>query len=171
MQGLNEVTLVGRLGGNPERKGDRGPVKLSVATERRVKDGDDWKSVTDWHSVTVWGREAENCEKFLEKGSTVCVKAHLEVRKWETDDGKRSEVQIVAERVVFLDPPKKRDDDRDDDRGRSRDRGRDDRDDRGRDARRAGDDDRRSSASKGKGKEKPKARDDEDETFDDDVPF
>lgn len=185
MIGINEVTLVGRLGQDPERRGgDRGPLKMSIATDRRVKDGDDWKTVTDWHSVTVWGKDAENCEKYLQKGSTVAVKARLEVRKWDSDNGPRKEVDIVAEKVIFLDSGKggggndrgrdrddrDRDDrresrGRDDDRGRDRDRGRDD-DRRGGRDRDERDDRRASKDSKG-----GKKREDEGEAFDSDVPF
>ena len=55
MRSVNQITLVGRLGDEPElRTSKTGTawMRISVATDRRVRDGETWKDATDWHRVT-----------------------------------------------------------------------------------------------------------------------
>jgi single-strand DNA-binding protein len=55
-------------------------------------------------NVVAWGRQAETCAEFLRKGSAVFVEGRLQSRSWETQDGqKRNTIEIVADRVQFLD--------------------------------------------------------------------
>jgi single-strand DNA-binding protein len=55
--------------------------------------------------VTVWGAQAENCGRYLSKGSPVAADGRLEWREYEARDGtKRQSVEIIAESVQFLGP-------------------------------------------------------------------
>jgi single-strand DNA-binding protein len=76
---------------------------LSVATTEYTK-GDDGnrKEMTEWHRAVVWGTNAENCNKYLVKGSQVAVEGRLQTRQWEKDGEKRYSTEIVAQRVEFL---------------------------------------------------------------------
>jgi single-strand DNA-binding protein len=53
--------------------------------------------------VVVWGRQAENCVQYLQKGRPVYVEGRLQTRKWQDRDGNdRYSTEIVADRVQFL---------------------------------------------------------------------
>jgi single-strand DNA-binding protein len=110
MSSLNEVTLVGNLGANPESKkldGGDTMVKLSLATNERWtnSDGSPGERV-DWHKIVVFGNQADPCMEYLSKGSKVLVKGRLRTNTWTDDDGNsRRAVDIHARRVIFLDRP------------------------------------------------------------------
>ena len=105
MAGVNKVILVGNLGAKPELRHTGGgtPVtELRLATAERRKDGDNWVEHTEWHSVIVWSKQAENCERYLDKGSQVYVEGRLQTRSWEQDGQKRYKTEVVANTVQFL---------------------------------------------------------------------
>ena len=59
---------------------------------------------TEWFSVVAWNRLAEQCNQFLAKGRLVYAEGRLHTRNWEGQDGQpHSRVEIVANRVIFLD--------------------------------------------------------------------
>ena len=103
---MNKVIITGNLGHKPEiRKAKSGLsiVNLRVATNERVKDGDNWTDHTEWHSVVVFGKQAENCERYLDKGSKVLVEGKIRTRTWEDKEGNtRKSTEIVANNVEFL---------------------------------------------------------------------
>lgn len=52
--------------------------------------------------VTAWGKVAENCERYLQKGSGVLVQGSLEQSSWETDSGeRRTGYKVNANNVTF----------------------------------------------------------------------
>ena len=107
MGNVNKVILVGNLGADPELKrtpNQRTYCHLSVATSHVFKDKEGQRQEkTEWHRVTVWGENAENCVRFVGKGSSVFVEGRLETRSWEDKEGKkRWSTDVVATRVVFL---------------------------------------------------------------------
>jgi len=54
--------------------------------------------------VVTWNKLAESCNQYLTKGRRAYVEGRLRTRAWEGQDGqKRSRVEIVADRVLFLD--------------------------------------------------------------------
>lgn len=104
---INKVILVGNLGQKPEIKVTGSGLavsKLRVATSDRRKDSDGaWNNVTEWHTAVVFGSQAENCEKFLDKGSQVYVEGRLQTNKWQDKDGNdRWTTEIIANQVKFL---------------------------------------------------------------------
>lgn len=106
MAGINKVIIVGRLGSNPELK-TLSPGNMvatfSVATsESWIKDGQKQER-TEWHRIVVWGKQAENCSKYLSKGRQVYVEGRLQTRQWEDQQGqKKYSTEIVAQTVQFL---------------------------------------------------------------------
>jgi len=54
--------------------------------------------------ITVWGRQAENCAEYLQKGSGVLLNGRLKLEQWESRQTgeKRSRIRVVGERVQFL---------------------------------------------------------------------
>lgn len=139
---INKAILVGNLGQEPEVKttgGGSTVCTLSVATNERVKRGDNWEDHTEWHRVVCFGQLAENCGKHLAKGRQVYVEGKIRTEKWQDKDGvDRYTTKILADSVQFLGS---RPEGGDGDRGRGRDRD-DDRRGRDRDDDRRGGDDR-----------------------------
>jgi single-strand DNA-binding protein len=53
--------------------------------------------------VVVWGKLAENCGEYLEKGRQVFVEGRLQTREWTNKEGvKQYTTEVVAQNVVFL---------------------------------------------------------------------
>lgn len=105
---VNKVILVGRLGKDPELKytPSGSPVcTLTVATSENWTDKSSGQKQekTEWHRVVLWGRQAENCNKFLKKGSLVYLEGKIQTRSWEDKDGnKKYSTEINANTVNFL---------------------------------------------------------------------
>lgn len=108
MASVNRVILLGRLGNQPELRktaNNNSVTELRIATDRRFKGRDDeWVEQTEWHSVVVWGKQAETCERYLNKGREVFVEGRLQTRDWEDQKTgqKRYKTEIVADRVQFV---------------------------------------------------------------------
>ena len=111
MASLNKVFLIGNLTRSPElRYTPNGtPVSdLRLAVNRAYStQGGERRQETHFFTVVVWGKQAESCGEYLDKGSPVMVEGRLQTREWETKEGqKRNVVEVVAERVQFLGRPK-----------------------------------------------------------------
>lgn len=107
MGSVNQVTLVGNLGSDPELKytsGGRPVCNLSLATTYRPKAGPEQ---TEWHRITAWNTDAENCSKFLKKGRQIYVQGRLATRTYEKDGVRHKSTEVMAERIVFLAGPDK----------------------------------------------------------------
>ncbi len=107
MASVNKTFHIGRLTRDPELRftGSGQPVgNLGLAVNEKYKSGDDWKERVTFLDITVWGKQAENCAGYLNKGSNVHVEGRLETESWEGQDGqKKSKLVIVANNVQFLD--------------------------------------------------------------------
>lgn len=83
----NKVTLVGRVGSEPERKGrDEGFVTFRMATSESWKgrDGERAERV-QWHSIVVYNKPtADFAEKYVHKGDMVLVEGAVEYREHES---------------------------------------------------------------------------------------
>jgi single-strand DNA-binding protein len=106
MPGINQVTIVGRLGKDPEVKtfNNGGRIaNFSVATseEWKSKDTGEKQSRTEWHNVTIQGDGLVGVvEKYLTKGSEVAIIGKLQTRKWQNKDGND---RYTTEVVVGMD--------------------------------------------------------------------
>lgn len=101
--------ILGNLGQDPELRYTQSGTAvctLSVATTDKRKDQDgNYQEQTEWHRVNVWKNIAENCAKYLKKGSKVYAEGKLSTRKWEDKNGvERYTTEITAFTVEFLDP-------------------------------------------------------------------
>jgi single-strand DNA-binding protein len=107
MASVNRVILIGNLGRDPELRYTRdgqGVTNFSVATNERWRDKEgNNQERTEWHRVVVWGKQAENCAQYLQKGRSVYIEGRLQTRDWEDREGsKRQTTEIVAQTVQFL---------------------------------------------------------------------
>lgn len=105
--GVNKVIIIGNLGADPELRytqAGQAVANFRVATNERWTDKDgQTQERTEWHRIVVWGRQAENCEKYLSKGRQVYVEGRLQTREWDDKDGnKRHTTEVVASSVQFL---------------------------------------------------------------------
>ncbi len=104
---VNEVTLIGRCGKAPEiRTTDNSKVaSFTLATSKRYKDRNgEVKEQTEWHNIVVWGKTADICEKYVQKGSTLYVKGEIRYRSWDDKDGNKKYItEILASAIQLLD--------------------------------------------------------------------
>lgn len=63
---------------------------------------------TDFIFVTVFGKQAENCNMYLKKGSKAGVTGRLNTGSYEKDGKTVYTWDIVADRVEFLDKKEKK---------------------------------------------------------------
>lgn len=78
---------------------------IRIGSTRNFRDASgEWRDETCFVNVVAWRELAERAGNQLKKGSAVLVEGRLQSRSWETDDGqKRSTLEIVADRIQFLD--------------------------------------------------------------------
>ena len=105
---LNTVSITARLTRDPELRSTAGGTSVAnmrVAVNGREKQGEEWGDYPNFFDVTVFGRQAEACDQYLEKGKRVAVEGRLRWREWEDKQGNsRQSVEIVAREVVFISP-------------------------------------------------------------------
>ena len=104
---VNKAILVGNLGKDPEVRftgTGKAVCKFPLATTTTWNDNDGNKQErTEWHNVIVWGKQGENCGKFLSKGRQVFVEGEIRSRSYDDKDGnKRYITEIIAMSVRFL---------------------------------------------------------------------
>ena len=105
---VNKVILIGNLGKKPELRytpGGQAVANFTLATNERFggRDGQPAQERTEWHRIVTWGRTAENCGQYLDKGRSVYVEGRLQTREWTDKEGqKRYTTEIVAQTVQFL---------------------------------------------------------------------
>lgn len=101
----NLVIIMGNLSRKPELKTFNGGqlTSLSIAINKVWfdKETKEKKESVEFVSVTVFGKQAENCVQYLDKGQKVYVEGFIKNRVEETDAGKRYHTGIVAEKVQF----------------------------------------------------------------------
>lgn len=101
-KGINEVTLVGWSGRDPEIRylPEGGAVAtLSLATAETWKDrqSGEQKEKTEWHRVVIFGKSADIAEKYVRKGSLLYVRGKLHTRKWTGKDNiERHSTEVVV---------------------------------------------------------------------------
>jgi len=110
MAGINKVILVGNLGADPEvRYLNTGTAvaNFRMATTQNIKNREGEKEArTEWHRVVAFGRLAEICGEYLNKGKQVYVEGRLRTRSWDDRDGnKRWTTEIIATTMQMLGSP------------------------------------------------------------------
>jgi len=102
---LNNVVLIGRLTDDPELRSTQSGIAVAqfrLAVQRRFANQQGVREA-DFIPVVVWKQQAENCAKFLKKGSRAGVTGVLQTRSYTAQDGtKRYVTEVVADFVEFL---------------------------------------------------------------------
>ena len=102
---MNNVVLIGRLTRDPEVRYTSGSqmavARFSIAVDRPVKQGQEKQ--TDFPSIVVFGKQAENCERFLAKGRLVGIEGRIQTGSYTNKAGNKVyTTDVVANRVEFL---------------------------------------------------------------------
>ena len=102
---MNSVVLIGRLTRDPETRYTSGSqmavCTFTIAIDRVTRQGEEKK--TDFPRITVFGKQAENCDRFLKKGRLVGVQGRLQTGSYTNKDGATVyTTDVVADRVEFL---------------------------------------------------------------------
>lgn len=110
MASYNKVLLMGNLTKDPElRYTPQGAAvaNLRMAVNRKYRDkNQELKEEVCFITAVVWNKQAEVCNQYLHKGSSVFVEGRLQSRSWEDNTGaKRSVIEVRAERVQFMGAP------------------------------------------------------------------
>ncbi len=102
---LNSVVLIGRLTRDAELSylpSGSAVAKLSIAVNRRRREGEQWIDEVNYFDVSFFGKSAEGLKPYLLKGKQIAVQGALKQDRWEKDGQKFSKVQIVASNVELL---------------------------------------------------------------------
>ena len=104
---MNKVILIGNLTRDPELSETPSGVavcRFAIAVSREYANSEGTRE-TDFFNITVWRGRAENCGKYLKKGSKVAIVGSLQTRSYEDKDGiKRNVIDVIANEVEFLSP-------------------------------------------------------------------
>lgn len=102
---MNRIYIIGNLTRDPELNTTNSGVsvcRFTVAVQRRMSNADGVREA-DFFNVSAWRGTADNCAKFLKKGSKVAVSGSIQIRNFDRADGtKGTAVEITADEVEFL---------------------------------------------------------------------
>ena len=102
---MNKVILIGNVGRDPERKGEK-VVAFSLATTESgytKQDGTKVEDRTEWHNITIFDPKlASFAEKYIRKGSRLILEGKIHYSDYTDKEGvKRQGVEIIATAVSF----------------------------------------------------------------------
>ncbi len=103
--GLNSVNIMGNLTRDPELKSTptgKSVCSMSIANNRIYSKNNEKVTEVSYFDVEVWGPIAENCAKYLKKGSGIIVEGRLKQDRWEKDGKTQSRVRISANSIHFM---------------------------------------------------------------------
>ena len=84
----NKISLLGYVGGKPRAANENEIASFSVATSHNYKDKNGIKqNETTWHRCVAFGKIAQVCIQYLDKGSLVFVDGRIKSRKYEDSAG------------------------------------------------------------------------------------
>ena len=106
---INRVVLVGRLTRDPElrRTGNGTAVtSFTLAIDNRLKDANG-QYTTSFIPCVVWNQQAENCVRFIHKGSLVGIEGRLNQRTYQNKEGNNVQViEVMCDSVQYLESKK-----------------------------------------------------------------
>jgi single-strand DNA-binding protein len=98
---MNKWIGLGRLTKDPELRAT-GTGKSVATFSVAIDDGWGDNKTTDYIDIVAWEKTAENCAKFLKKGSLVGVVGKIKKRSYEKDGRKIWITEVKADEVEFL---------------------------------------------------------------------
>ena len=107
---MNVVALVGRLTRDPDIRQSTGEnptviARYTLAVDRRFSKGDDPKA--DFISMVSFGKTAEFIEKYVHKGTKLCIRGRIQTGSYTNKDGiKVYTTDVIGEEVEFAESKK-----------------------------------------------------------------
>ena len=100
MRSMNEATLIGYVGGDPECRDLPSGVEVANFTlatnERYLSSGGEEKESTEWHRIVAFKGLARVVRDYVRKGQPVLVRGKIRTRDWKDGEGaKRRSREIV----------------------------------------------------------------------------
>ncbi len=109
MKGVNQATIIGTLGRDPETKtfqngGSITSFSVAVNESWNDKNTGEKKEHTEWLNIVANGKLAEICAQYLKKGSKVYICGKIKTRKWQDQQGvERYTTEIIGSEMQMLD--------------------------------------------------------------------
>lgn len=106
---MNKTILIGRLTKNPEIRYTSNNVPCCTFTLAVSRDytNQEGQREADFINIQVWKNQAENCSKYLTKGSLIAIVGRIQTRSYDNEKGeKRYVTEVVADKITFLDNKK-----------------------------------------------------------------
>ncbi len=99
---LNKYHVAGCLTQNPDVRTTPGGTAIAefcLAVNRKSKD----QTETLFIDITAWGKTAEICRQYLQKGDNAYIEGRLTLDQWQGKDGQnRQKIKVTAESVQFI---------------------------------------------------------------------
>ncbi|MDY0236816.1 MAG: single-stranded DNA-binding protein [Gudongella sp.] len=110
---MNNVVLIGRLTRDPELRyiPNSGTavstfslaVDKNLSKDKKAEMESRNQPTADFIRIVVWGKQAENCANFLNKGKLVGINGRIQTGSYDDKDGKKVyTTEVVANSVEFL---------------------------------------------------------------------
>jgi single-strand binding protein len=118
---MNSVILIGRLIKDVELRYTQSSnatyARFTIAVDRGMSKDKKQEAeangqpTADFINIVVWGKQAENCQRYLQKGRNVAIQGRLQSGSYTAQDGTRKFVtEVWAERVQFIEWGEKKED-------------------------------------------------------------
>lgn len=118
---MNNVILIGRLIKDVELRytqpSNATYARFTIAVDRQMSKDKKQEAeangqpTADFINIVVWGKQAENCQRYLQKGRNVAIQGRLQSGSYTAQDGTRKFVtEVWAERVQFIEWGEKKED-------------------------------------------------------------
>ena len=118
---MNNVILIGRLIKDVELRYTQSSnatyarftlaVDKGMSKDKKQELEANGQPTADFINIVVWGKQAENCQKYLQKGRNVAIQGRIQSGSYTAQDGsKRYTTEVWAERVQFIDWGEKKED-------------------------------------------------------------
>jgi len=107
MTSFNKVILLGNLTRDPEVRytpNGSAVASFAIAVNRKYKQGEETKEEVSYIDIVVFGKQAENCGQYLNKGDAALIEGRIQQRRWDDKETgqKRSKVEVAAQSVTFM---------------------------------------------------------------------
>lgn len=107
MSSVNKVILIGNVGKDPDVKftpGGQAVANFTIACNEQWKDKAGAKQErVEWVRIVAWGKLAELCGQYLQKGRQVYIEGKMQTREWtDKENVKKWTTEVVAKEVTFL---------------------------------------------------------------------
>ena len=102
----NKVSLIGRLGRDPEMitfDSGKSLTRFSMATHQKYKSKNgEWSEDIQWHNVGAWGPLGKRMNDILSKGKKIIVEGRLIHQTYENKNGERKNRTVVEANEFML---------------------------------------------------------------------